>query len=90
MITATITTKGQVTIPAEIRSALQLATGDRIVFEVLPMGGVSIKPVQKVPVTALKGMVAKRAKPVSIAEMNAVIAKRGMADGLGFGSGSVK
>ena len=90
MITATITSKGQITIPAEIRFALKLAAGDRIAFEMAPTGGFTFKPEQKLPVTALKGMIAKPTKPVSIEEMNAAIAKRGAAAGLGLGSGTVK
>jgi antitoxin PrlF len=88
MITATITSKGQITIPAEIRIALKLGAGDRIAFEVAPAGGFIFKPAQKVPVTALKGMFGKPAKPVSIDEMNAVIAKRGVS--VGSDSESVK
>jgi antitoxin PrlF len=39
MITGTITSKGQITIPAEVRLALKLRTGDRIAFERSPTGG---------------------------------------------------
>lgn len=85
MITATITSKGQITIPAEVRMALKLGAGDRITFEMLPTVGFVFKPVQKMAVTALKGMIAKPKKPVSIEEMNAAIAKRGAAAGLGLG-----
>jgi antitoxin PrlF len=82
MITATITSKGQITIPAEIRFALKLGVGDRIAFEMAPAGGVFFKPAQKMAVTALKGMFDKPAKAVSIEEMNDVIAKRGASAGL--------
>jgi antitoxin PrlF len=85
MMTATITSKGQITIPAEIRFALKLGAGDRIAFEAAPSGGFTFKPEQKLPVTALKGMIAKPAKPVAIEDMNAAIAKRGAAAGLGSG-----
>lgn len=90
MITATITSKGQITIPAEIRFALKLGAGDRIAFEVSPTGEFTFKTEQKLPVTALKGMIAKPTKPVSIEEMNAAIAKRGAAAGLGLGTGTAK
>jgi antitoxin PrlF len=83
MITATITSKGQITIPAEIRFALKLDAGDRIAFEMSPAGGFIFKPVQKKAVTALKGMFGKSAKAVSIEEMNAAIAKRAASAGLG-------
>jgi antitoxin PrlF len=35
-IAATITAKGQITIPKEVRAALGLAQGDRVVFRVEP------------------------------------------------------
>jgi antitoxin PrlF len=79
MITATITGKGQITIPAEVRAALGLDTGDRIAFEEVAPGSYAFKPVQKVSVTVLKGMFGKPKKAVSIAKMNAVIAARGAA-----------
>jgi antitoxin PrlF len=77
MISATITAKGQITIPAEIREALKLDAGDRIVFEETAPGSYTFKPAQKVKVTALKGMFGKPNRTVSIEGMNAVIRSRG-------------
>lgn len=79
MLTATITAKGQITIPFEVRNALKLDKGDLIAFEETAPGCYVFKPVQKVPVTVLKGLFGKPKKVVSIDEMNAVIAKRGAA-----------
>jgi antitoxin PrlF len=77
MSTATITAKGQITIPAEIREALKLEAGDRIVFEEVQPGCFAFKPAQKLSVKVLKGMFGKPKRVVSIEEMNATIAKRG-------------
>jgi len=38
MPTATLTSKGQITIPGEVRAALGLSRGDRVVFERLRDG----------------------------------------------------
>ena len=76
MISATITSKGQITIPSEVRQALGLDVGDRIGFEETEAGVFTFKPLQKTPVSALKGMFGKPKKVASIAEMNTAIAKR--------------
>ena len=76
MITATITAKGQITIPAKIRKALGLDAGARIEFEEVEPGRYLFKPAQTLPVTALKGMFGKAKRTVSIEEMRAVVAKR--------------
>ena len=78
MFTATVTSKGQITIPLKVRQALQLEAGDRIAFvEVEPGRFEVVAPT--LPVTALKGMFGTTAKIVSIDEMNATIAARGAA-----------
>jgi antitoxin PrlF len=77
MLIATITSKGQITIPAEIRQALGLDAGTQIAFEELAPGKYAFVPTQKRPVTVLKGMFGKAKRIVSIEEMNAVITKRG-------------
>lgn len=45
MAIATLTTKGQVTIPKEIRDSLHLHTGDRIAIVVNDKGEAVIKPI---------------------------------------------
>lgn len=76
MTAATLTSKGQITIPAEVRQALGVDTGDRVEFVEVEPGRFELVPVTR-SVTALKGMFGKPRRTVSIEEMNAVIAKRG-------------
>lgn len=76
MTTATVTSKGQITIPAQVREALDVNAGDRVEFvEVMPGRFKFIAPTRSV--TVLKGMFGKPKKTVSINEMNAAIAARG-------------
>jgi AbrB family looped-hinge helix DNA binding protein len=76
MTTATLTTKGQITIPADVRHALKVEAGDRVEF-------VQIAPdrfefvAANLSITELKGMFGKPSKSVSIDDMNKAIAKRG-------------
>ena len=74
MCTATLTTKGQVTIPADVRRRLGLESGDRIEFVEIE-GGFAIKPAID-DVRSLKGFLRKPAEPVSIEDMNATIRRR--------------
>ena len=76
MATATVTSKGQVTIPASVRAALGLDTGSRIEFVETDKGQYSIVAAT-IPVQALQGMLRRPAKPVSIDEMNKAIAAEG-------------
>jgi antitoxin PrlF len=78
MATATLTGKGQITIPVEVRQALRLDAGDRVEFVEVEPGRFEIVPAT-LSVTALKGMFGKPKRTVSIDEMNAAIAKRGAA-----------
>lgn len=78
MTTATLTSKGQITIPATVREALGVDTGDRVEFVEIAPGRYEFIAATR-SVTALKGMFGKPRKSVSIEEMNAVIARRGAA-----------
>jgi AbrB family looped-hinge helix DNA binding protein len=72
-----ITVKGQATIPKAIREHLRLKPGDRVKFFVHPDGSVVLLP--KRPISALRGMVKGRPRPVTIEEMNEAAAE-GAAD----------
>lgn len=78
MTTATLTSKGQITVPAAVRQALGVDTGDRVEFIEIAPGRYEFVAATR-SVTALKGMFGKARKTVSIEEMNAAIARRGAA-----------
>ena len=70
MTTATITTKGQITIPKAIRDSLMLSAGDKIEFVVIDKREALIRPVSK-KVDEVFGLLHKRArKVISVEEMN--------------------
>jgi len=77
MATATLTSKGQITIPAAIRAALglDLDAGCRIAFVETGKGSYEMVPATE-PVQSLKGLLRKPQKPVSIEKMNEIIAAR--------------
>lgn len=70
---ATITSKGQVTVPKPVRDSLHLRPGDKLNF-LLDDGELRVAPV-KSPVTALKGMLPKPATPVTLEQMDEAIAR---------------
>jgi AbrB family looped-hinge helix DNA binding protein len=73
MATATLTTKGQTTIPKEVREHLKLNAGDKLDFVIASDGQVILKPAT-IDVRDLKGLL-KRAgrKSVTIEDMNAAV-----------------
>jgi len=72
---ATLTSKGQITIPKPVRDALHLRTGDRVEFFLEADGTVRLLPVTS-SVTALRGVLPKPGKPVSLAAMERAIRER--------------
>jgi len=76
MATATLTSKGQITIPIAVRQELQLDTGDRVEFVQIAPGRFEMIA-NTSDVTELKGMFGTPQKSVSIEAMNQAIAKRG-------------
>ena len=76
MTTATVTSKGQITIPANVKQSLNVDTGDQVEFVQLEPGQYLFVAANR-SVTALKGMFGKPKKIVSIEDMNRVIASRG-------------
>jgi antitoxin PrlF len=76
MSTATISSKGQITIPADVRAALSVGMGDRVEFVEIAPGRFEFVAATR-NVAVLKGMFGKTNKRVSIDEMNATIAAYG-------------
>ena len=76
MPTATITSKGQITIPKEVRDALGVSAGDRVEFVAEEKGTYKVVAATR-DVRHLKGLVARPAKPVSIEAMNRAVARHG-------------
>ena len=78
MPTATLTSKGQITIPIDVRNDLKVDAGDRLEFIQIAAGRYELVAVTR-NVRELKGMFGKPVKRVSIDEMNQAIARRGAA-----------
>jgi antitoxin PrlF len=76
MTTSTLTSKGQITIPASVRAALNVEAGDRVEFVEVGPGRFEFFAATR-SVKELKGMFGKAAKSASIEEINEAIASRG-------------
>ena len=76
MTTATLTSKGQITIPADVRAALGVAAGDRVEFVEIAPGRYEFIAANR-SVTALKGMFGKSNGVVSLEDMQRAISRRG-------------
>jgi antitoxin PrlF len=73
MPTATLTSKGQITLPKAVRDVLRVDAGDQIDFVISERGEVTVRPVT-VDVTELRGMFKRSGqRPVSVEEMNEAI-----------------
>ncbi|MBM9593903.1 AbrB/MazE/SpoVT family DNA-binding domain-containing protein [Roseitranquillus sediminis] len=73
MIESTLTSKGQTTLPKEVREALGLKPGDKLRYFV---HGDTVRIVRPKPASALFGMLKKHYEgpPVSLEEMDEAIA----------------
>lgn len=75
MLSAIITSKGQTTIPKQVREFLNLHSGDRIDFILEEDGRVSLRP-STLDVQCIKGLLNRPGmKKMTIEEMNNVISK---------------
>ena len=72
MSTATLTNKGQITIPTEVRNALKLKAGDRVEFVQTAPNRYELVAAN-MDVTALKGMLGPAKKGVAVEAMNVAV-----------------
>ena len=76
MAIATLTTKGQVTIPKEIRESLKLHTGDRIEITLTAKREAIIKPISKKVDDIFCKLHKPNRKPVPLEDIDKSIKKR--------------
>ena len=74
MPTATVTTKGQITLPKEIRSALGVQPGSRVLFWRNPQGQVVVEA-ETVDLRSLRGVLRGRGATLTVEDMNQAIAR---------------
>ncbi len=74
MTTATVTSKGQITIPANVRAELKVGPGDRVEFVKVSEGRWELLAAVE-EVSRLRGIV-KAERVVTIEEMDSAIRKR--------------
>jgi AbrB family looped-hinge helix DNA binding protein len=76
MPSATVTSKGQITIPKAIREALGLEPGDRVAFRLDADGSVVVEP-ETLDLRELFAVLKPRVKGVSIDDMRRAVQDRG-------------
>lgn len=74
MSAATLTSKGQLTLPKDVRIALGVGPGDRVDFVRMEDGNFAVLPATH-SVKSLKGLIAKPKKAVSLEDMDRAIAR---------------
>jgi antitoxin PrlF len=72
MPSAKITSKGQITVPKEIRKALGVQTGDRLAFRIRDDGTVLVEP-ETLDLMSLRGSVRTVVKGVTVEAMDDAI-----------------
>jgi len=67
---ATLTSKGQTTIPKQIRDRLRMKAGDRMTFTVMPDGLVLMRVKNKSVMSLAGSLYKKGRKPVSVERLS--------------------
>jgi antitoxin PrlF len=75
MPTSTVTSKGQITLPKEIRDRLGLKTGDRVAFRERP-DGTFVLEAPIVDLRQLRGSIRARVRGVTVATMKEKVRRR--------------
>jgi AbrB family looped-hinge helix DNA binding protein len=75
MASATLTSKGQITLPKSVRDRLGIEAGDRLEFTESEQGFLVVAAT--CDIRSLKGIVGRPKKPVTLKYMNSAIEKMG-------------
>lgn len=73
-ILSTITSKGQLTVPAEVRRMLGLKQGGKVVFVINDEGGVALRVPAYPNIASLRGAAGTLPRPMSWAEIKEAVA----------------
>ena len=73
---ATLTSKGQITVPKHVREMLGVQAGDRLAFRVRGDGSVVVEA-ETADLRALRGTIRTAVKGVTIEQMNETIRRSG-------------
>ena len=76
MVTALITSKGQITIPKVVRNSLGLNPGDRVAFEVRVQSEVVLRPLTKSVEEVFGRLSSLKISKKSVDDMNRAIGDR--------------
>lgn len=76
---ATITTKGQITVPKAVRKRMRLRDGQKLVFSLESSDRAVISPAGR-SVSRLEGMLGKPERNLTLDDIDAVIRREGAAD----------
>ena len=76
MTLATVTSKGQITIPKSVRDSLRLKKGDKLEFVITESREALLRPITMKVDDVFGRLKARGRKPVSVGKMNAGIRKK--------------
>lgn len=71
-IVSTVTSKGQVTLPAEVRRHLGIKTNDKITFVIDEHGGVQVRAARYPTIASLRGAAGSLKEPLTWEEMREI------------------
>ena len=74
MSTATVTSKGQLTLPKDVRTALGVVAGDKVTFVRMEDGNFAVLPATR-SVMSLAGFLKQPERPVTLEDMDDAIAE---------------
>ncbi len=76
MVTATVTSKGQITIPKDVRTSLGLHAGDRVAFVVHGQNEAVLTPITRSVDDVFGKLHKENGRTCSVEQMNSAIADR--------------
>jgi len=71
-LVATLSSKGQITIPIEVRKHLGIDTKAKVAFVIEPSGIVQVSPAKYPDIESLRGIAGKLKKPLSWKEVTRI------------------